>query len=44
MHLYQSETIRIATNQTTILNHAHQILAAGKELSSLEQNGVLHSF
>lgn len=43
LDLYQAETIRIATKQTTILNQAHQILAAGKKLSPLEQNGVLHA-
>ncbi len=43
LDLYQAETIRIATKQTTILNQAYQILAAGKELSPLEQNGVLHA-
>jgi len=43
LELYQAETARIATEQTALLNEAQQILASGKELSRLEQNGVLHA-
>ena len=43
LELYQAETARIATDQTALLDEAQHILASGKELSRLEQNGVLHA-
>lgn len=43
LELYQAETARIATEQTALLNEAHHRLTSGKELSRLEQNGVLHA-
>jgi len=43
LDLYQAETARIAAEQAAILNEAHSILASGKELSRLEQNGILHA-
>lgn len=43
LELYQAETARVATEQTALLNEAQHILALGKELSRLEQNGVLHA-
>lgn len=44
LELYQTETSRIAKEQTALLDEAQQILASGKQLSRLEQNGVLHAF
>jgi len=43
LELYQAETARIATEQTALLNDAQKTMASGKELSRLEQNGVLHA-
>ncbi len=43
LDLYQAETARIAVEQTALLDEAQQIMASGKELSRLEQNGVLHA-
>ena len=43
LELYQAETARIATKQTALLDEAQHILASGKTLSQLEQNGVLHA-
>ena len=43
LELYQAETARIATEQTALLNEAQHRLDSGKELSRLEQNGVLHA-
>lgn len=43
LELYQSETARIATEQTALLDEAQYRLVSGKELSRLEQNGVLHA-
>ena len=43
LELYQAETARIATEQTALLNEAQHRLVSGKELSRLEQNGVLHA-
>jgi len=43
LELYQAETARVATDQTALLDEAQHILASGKELSRLEQNGVLHA-
>jgi len=44
LDLYQAETALIAQSQTTILDDARSMLLAGKELSPLEKNGVLHAF
>ncbi len=44
LDLYQAETALIAHNQTSILDDARTILLAGKKLSSLEKNGILHAF
>ena len=43
LELYQAETTRIATEQTALLEEAQFRLVSGKELSRLEQNGVLHA-
>ena len=43
LDLYQAETARIAAEQTAILDEAQHILASGKKLSGLEQNGILHA-
>ena len=44
LDLYQVETALIAHNQSAILDDARTMLLAGKELSSLEKNGILHGF
>ncbi len=44
LDLYQAETALIAHNQTAILDDARTMIIAGKELSSLEKNGILHAF
>lgn len=43
LDLYQDETACIAQEQTALLDEARERLAAGKPLSRLELNGVLHS-
>ncbi len=43
LDLYQAETARIATEQTALLDEAQHLLTSGKNLSRLEQNGVLHA-
>ena len=43
LDLYHAETARIAIEQTALLDEAQRILASGKKLSGLEQNGVLHA-
>jgi len=43
LELYQAETARIAAEQTALLDEAQKIMASGRELSRLEQNGVLHA-
>jgi uncharacterized protein YutE (UPF0331/DUF86 family) len=43
LELYQAETARIATEQSTILKSARHIIMAGRALTGLEQNGVLHA-
>jgi len=43
LELYQAETSWIAKEQTALLDEAQQIQASGKQLSRLEQNGVLHA-
>ena len=43
LELYQAETARVATDQTALLDEAQHILASGKDLSRLEQSGVLHA-
>ncbi len=42
--LYQAETALIAQHQTAILDDARTMLLAGGKLSSLEKNGMLHTF
>ena len=42
--LYQIETVRIATEQTALLDEAQQIIMSGNKLSRLEQSGVLHAW
>lgn len=41
--LYQVEIARIASEQNALLNQAKLILKQGRELSPLEQGGVLHA-
>jgi uncharacterized protein YutE (UPF0331/DUF86 family) len=43
LDLYQVETARIANEQNALLNQAKLILKQGRELSPLEQGGVLHA-
>lgn len=43
LDLYQLETVRIATEQTALLDEVQQRLNAAQSLSRLEQNGVLHA-
>jgi uncharacterized protein YutE (UPF0331/DUF86 family) len=43
LDLYQAETARIAQEQAAALAMAKAILATGRSLTSLEQNGVLHA-
>ncbi len=42
LDLYQAETERIASEQTAILDEALAILLSARNLSALENNGVLH--
>lgn len=43
LDLYQAETARIAAEQQSILNAARAIIASGKQLTPLEQSGLLHA-
>jgi uncharacterized protein YutE (UPF0331/DUF86 family) len=43
LDLYQAETAHIAREQSALLDEARQTLVAGRTLSRLEQNGVLHA-
>ncbi|OZB84527.1 MAG: hypothetical protein B7X28_00200 [Halothiobacillus sp. 13-55-253] len=43
LDLYQAETERIASEQTAILDEALAILLSARNLSALENNGVLHA-
>ena len=43
LELYQAETARIASEQTALLDEAYLMLSTDKQLSRLEQNGVLHA-
>jgi len=43
LDLYQAETALIAQQQTALLDEARSALLAGRLLSRLEQNGVLHA-
>lgn len=43
LDLYQAETERIAAEQAGVLNEARRILASGRPLSRLEDNGLLHA-
>lgn len=44
LDLYQAETALIAQHQTAILDNARTMLLAGRKLSPLEKNGMLHAF
>lgn len=44
LDLYQAETALIAHSQSAILDDARSMLVAGKTLSALEKNGILHAF
>ena len=41
--LYHLETLRIATEQTALLDEAAQRIKSGPPLSALEQSGLLHA-
>jgi len=43
LDLYQAETARIANEQGALLAQAKAILKQGRELTPLEQGGVLHA-
>jgi uncharacterized protein YutE (UPF0331/DUF86 family) len=43
LDLYHAETVRIATEQSALLDVAKQRLAEGSMLTPLEQSGVLHA-
>jgi uncharacterized protein YutE (UPF0331/DUF86 family) len=43
LELYQAETARIAAEQAHLIAQAKSILQQGRELSPLEQSGVLHA-
>ncbi len=43
LDLYQAETARIAAQQSALLEQARTILASGRDLTALEQSGVLHA-
>lgn len=43
LDLYQAECVRIANEQTTLLEEAKQRILSGAPLSRLEQSGVLHA-
>ena len=43
LDLYQAETALIAQAQSALLDDARMTLLAGRSLSALEQNGVLHA-
>ncbi|MHB1678397.1 MAG: type VII toxin-antitoxin system HepT family RNase toxin [Sulfuriferula sp.] len=44
LDLYHAECIRIANEQTALLDEVKQRIQSGAQISRLEQNGVLHSF
>ncbi len=44
LDLYHAECIRIADEQTALLDEVKQRIQSGAQISRLEQNGVLHSF
>ncbi len=44
LDLYLAETALIARTQAAILDDARNMLVAGKTLSPLENNGILHAF
>lgn len=43
LDLYQAECVRIANEQTALLDEAKQRILSGAPLSRLEQSGVLHA-
>lgn len=43
LDLYQAECIRIANEQTALLEEAKQRILSGAPLTRLEQSGVLHA-
>ncbi|HET9114367.1 MAG TPA: DUF86 domain-containing protein [Burkholderiales bacterium] len=44
LDLYHAECLRIANEQTALLDEVKQRIQSGAQISRLEQNGVLHSF
>ena len=44
LDLYHAECIRIADEQTALLDEVKQRIQSGAHLTKLEQNGVLHAF
>jgi len=43
LDLYQAETAQVAREQSSLLDEARQYMQAGRVLTRLEQNGVLHA-
>lgn len=43
LDLYQAECVRIANEQTALLDEAKQRILSGASLTRLEQSGVLHA-
>ncbi|WP_334134043.1 type VII toxin-antitoxin system HepT family RNase toxin [Tepidimonas sp.] len=43
LDLYQAETERIAAEQAAVLDEARRILASGRPMTRLEDNGLLHA-
>lgn len=43
LDIYQAETARVAAQQGALLEQARAILASRRELTALEQSGVLHA-
>lgn len=43
LDLYQAECVRIANEQTALLDEAKQRILSGSPLTRLEQSGVLHA-
>jgi uncharacterized protein YutE (UPF0331/DUF86 family) len=43
LDLYQAETARIAAAQSALLSQAKAIINSGRQLTTLEQSGVLHA-
>lgn len=43
LDLYQAETARVAAEQSALLSQARDLLGQGRQLSPLEQSGMLHA-